>query len=120
MGFEAALESLDTALLRKIRSQTTYEDKRSLLALHLACRRTLGSFRWLEIGSHLGGSLQALIRDPACVAIESIDSRPERLSDERIATVAYPENSTQRMVQLLRELPEADVEKLRTYEAESQ
>jgi hypothetical protein len=63
--FEAQLNELDTSLLDEIESQTSADDKRSLLALHVACRRVHREFRWLEIGSHLGGSLQALVRDPA-------------------------------------------------------
>jgi methyltransferase family protein len=117
LGFESQLESLDIGLFDGIPSQTSIEDKRSLLALHVACRRQHPRFRWLEIGSHLGGSLQALIRDPACEAIDSIDLRPELVADDRIATVSYPDNSTERMTRLLGELPEADLGKLRTYDA---
>jgi hypothetical protein len=115
--FESQLNELDVGLLEEIESQTSADDKRSLLALHLACRRAYGQFRWLEIGSHLGGSLQALVRDPACVRIDSIDPRPELLGDERMSPQRYPDNSTARMLELLGRLPEADLEKLHTYEA---
>src|SRR4051812_41629786 len=100
MEFDLQLESLDTALLGVVESETTQEDKRALLALHLACRRRKPEFRWLEIGSHLGGSLQALVQDPACVGIESIDPRPEQFPDERLGTMRYRENSTARMLDL--------------------
>ena len=116
-GFTEQLDSLEISLFGAIPSETSNDDKRSLLALHLACRRNLSRFRWLEIGSHLGGSLQALIRDPDCVGIESIDLRPEQLPDERIATIAYPDNSTARMRALLSGLPDSDMAKLRTHEA---
>src|SRR3954452_18480154 len=105
--FEAQLGSLNPDLLGAIESQTSPQDKRSLLALHLACRRQRSPFRWLEIGSHLGGSLQALFQDPPCVAIDSIDPRPEQLPDERLGPVSYPGNSTERMLELLGDLPEA-------------
>lgn len=118
-GFTEQIDSLDVSLLAAIPSETSNEDKRSLLAVHLACRRNLSRFRWLEIGSHLGGSLQALIRDPRCTGIDSIDLRPEQLPDERIATIAYPENSTARMRGLLSDLSDSDMAKLRTHEAQT-
>ena len=117
LSFASRLDVLDISLLGDIESQTTDDDKRSLLALHAACRRAHGEFRWLEIGSHLGGSLQALVRDPACVRIDSIDPRPEVLADERMEAVLYPDNSTERMLELLGALPGADVEKIYTHEA---
>ena len=42
-----------------------------------------GPFRYLEIGSHLGGSLQALVADPRCMEIVSIDTRPDSQPDDR-------------------------------------
>jgi hypothetical protein len=116
VSFEERLESLDVELLGTIDTGLTAEDRRSLLALHLACRRTNSEFRWLEIGSHLGGSLQALVRDPGCKKIDSIDSRVEQIPDERIATVTYPGNSTARMLRLLSDLPDADLRKVRTHD----
>jgi Methyltransferase domain len=112
------LEALDLGLFDSIESETSAEDRRSLLALQLACRRRHPRFGWLEVGSHLGGSLQALIRDPACTRIDSIDPRPEKFSDERLRpSIAYPDNSTERMIELLRELDGADVDKLVTHDA---
>ena len=112
------LEALDLGLFDSIESETSDEDRRSLLALQLACRRRHPRFGWLEVGSHLGGSLQAVIRDPACVRIDSIDPRPEEFSDERLRpSISYPGNSTERMIGLLRELDGADPDKLVTHEA---
>ena len=116
MSFEERLESLDVELLGTIHTGLSTEDRRSLLALHLACRRAKPEFRWLEIGSHLGGSLQALVRDPGCIKIDSIDSRPDQMPDERIATIAFPGNSTARMLRLLSDLPDADMRKVRTHD----
>lgn len=116
MSFAESLEALDPELLAPIESETSPGDRRSLLALHLACRRRHLSFCWLEIGSHLGGSLQALVRDPACEAIESIDPRPEQIADERLGAISYPDNSTARMLELLEALPGADASKVRTHE----
>jgi hypothetical protein len=119
VSFSARLERLDVSLLEAIESQTTDFDRAGLLALHAACRRAYGTFRWLEIGSHLGGSLQALVRDPACERIDSIDPRPPAQDDERGERYAYPENSTQRMLDLLGALEDADLSKLHTHEADT-
>jgi hypothetical protein len=115
-SLESRLDELDVSLLADIESQTSDEDKRSLLALHAATRRAYSEFAWLEVGSHLGGSLQALVRDPACVRIDSIDPRPEVFADERIPDQRYPGNSSQRMLGLLSALPGADVGKVKTHE----
>jgi Methyltransferase domain len=117
---EGRLEELDLGLFDSIESETSDEDRRSLLALQLACRRRHPRFGWLEVGSYLGGSLQAVIRDPACTRIDSIDPRPEEFSDERLRpSISYPDNSTERMTELLRELDGADLDKLVTHEASS-
>ena len=117
MSFEAQLEALDRKLFDSIESESTPEDQRSLLALQVACRNTSQRFGWLEIGSHLGGSLQTLVRDPRCGRISSIDARPDAVPDARIRTCAYPENSTQRMLERLGEIPGADLGIVQTYEA---
>ncbi|MEK6251268.1 MAG: hypothetical protein AABM43_04870 [Actinomycetota bacterium] len=77
------VDDLDVTLLDQIQTQTTMGDRESLLALHAACRSAHGAFSYLEIGSHRGGSLQALVRDPRCERIVTIDARPERQPDER-------------------------------------
>lgn len=109
-----SIARLDTSLLGAIDTQLNQDDRRSLLALHAACRETHGTFAYLEIGSHLGGSLQSFIRDPACVQIVSIDSRPDRQPDERGITYRYEGNSTDRMLENLGRLTGADLAKLTT------
>ena len=116
-SFEERLEALELSLLESIESQTTEFDRRSLLALHLACRRAYGRFAWLEIGSHLGGSLQTLVCDPACARIDSIDPRPPAQDDERGERYAYPENTTARMLDLLGTLEGADLDKVTIHES---
>jgi predicted O-methyltransferase YrrM len=96
---QARVEQLDTSLFARIESQTTEPDRRSVLALHAAIADR-GTFSYLEIGSHLGGSLQVLIADPRCAHITSIEN-----------------NSTARMLDLLRQVPGADFEKLETLDA---
>jgi len=112
------LEALEIGLLQQIESQTSDDDKRSILALETACRDVFGSFVYLEIGSHLGGSLQSLVTDPRCEAIFSIDPRPVIVPDNRWEEgYEYPDNSTTRMLGLLEQLDGADLGKLRTFEA---
>jgi hypothetical protein len=111
---EARIAGLDTSLLGTVPSETTDADRRSLLALHQACAQQHGAFEYLEIGSHLGGSLQALVRDPRCSRILSIDARPPEQPDARGRTYAYPGNSTERMLDHLRSLEGADLGKLAT------
>jgi hypothetical protein len=115
-SFDESLRSLDTGLFAHVQSQTGDEDRLSLLALHNACRESYGEFAYLEIGSHLGGSLQVLIVDDRCLSITSIDSRPERQPDVRGA-FDYPGNSTARMLGRLEAVPGADLAKLHTIDA---
>jgi hypothetical protein len=117
-GFEDALAALDTSLFGHVRSQTSERDRVSLLALHVACRDIHGQFTYLEIGSHLGGSLQVLIADERCTSITSIDLRPESAPDVR-GLSSYPGNTTQRMLDRLATVPGADLAKVRTIEADT-
>lgn len=110
------IEKLDPTVFATISSQSTPRDQRSLLALHAAARRAYGEFVYLEIGSHIGGSLQALVADPACKSIVSIDPRPKAFADERGIVSKYPENSTERMLEYLAKVPGADLTKIRTIE----
>jgi hypothetical protein len=113
------LEALDLSLFDRIESQTTQDDRRSLLALHCAAARRFGSFGYLEIGSHLGGSLQTFIADPRCARIVSIDPRPQLQPDDRGAPCRYDGNSTERMLALLAGVPGASLTKLTTIERAS-
>lgn len=64
-----------------------------------------------------GGTLQSLVADPHCVRIVSIDSRPSFQPDERGEKYYYPHNSAARMLELLRQVPGAQVEKILTIDA---
>jgi Methyltransferase domain len=114
------IAALDPTLFDGIGTETTINDRRSLLALHQACADQAERFEYLEIGSHLGGSLQVLIRDPRCERIVSIDARPLRQPDERGPEWHYRGNSTERMRNLLGDLPDADLDKLDTIDASSE
>jgi hypothetical protein len=114
--FDTALAALDTGLFGHVKSQTSELDRLSLLALQNALGEAYGTFAYLEIGSHLGGSLQVLVADERCTSIASIDSRPLTQPDVR-GVFEYADNSTQRMLDLLDSVPGADLAKLRTIEA---
>lgn len=106
----------DTSLFGHIEGQTSNHDRRSLLAIHHALAERVGPFSYLEIGSHLGGTLQAFIADPRCRRIVSIDPRPPHQPDDRGHVFAYEANSTARMLSLLELVPGADTSKLTTVE----
>jgi Methyltransferase domain len=111
------IDALDVTLFDAIEAQMNDSDKRSLLAIQSGFRQAYGTYTYLEIGSHLGGSLQSVVRDPACTRIVSIDPRPEIQPDARKGASRYPGNSTARMLELLGAIPGADLEKLETIEA---
>ena len=114
--FERRLRSLDVELFAQIGSPGWRGDAASLLALHAACRDAHGTFAYLEIGSYLGASLQAVLADDRCTSVTSIDPRREVVRDDRGAEVSYSENSTVHMLTLLEGVPGADLSKLRTFE----
>lgn len=115
---DRALESLDLEVFAPIESQTSDDDKRSLLACQAATRRLLGDYRYLEIGSHLGGSIQPHLLDSACTAITSIDNRPPFQPDERGVDFVYTDNSTARMLDNLATI-HPDLTKLHTIDADT-
>jgi hypothetical protein len=108
-----AIASLDTSLFRYIESQTTDDDKYSLLAVQRAVRQK-AEYVYLEIGSHLGGTLQPHLLDPRCTTIYSIDPRPLIVDDERGEKQKYFDNSTERMMRLLSAVAPDQVQKIRT------
>jgi hypothetical protein len=116
----ARVEALDTTLFDHVHASLRNDDRRSLLALHAACREAYGTFAYLEIGSHLGGSLQALVADPACTAIVSIDPRAAVSPDERGRPSVYEDNSTEAMLAGLAKIPGADVGKIVSVEASTE
>lgn len=113
-GVSERVARLDTGLFDAIPSQTSQKDRRSLLAVQRSTARRFGRYAYLEIGSHLGGSIQPHLLDPRCEAIYSIDARPFRQPDDRAAgyIVANDGNSTERMLGLLRDLAPAAIGKV--------
>ncbi len=113
---EERIEQLDESLFEPIYCQAGDWDRRAFLALHSAVAGALGSFTYLEIGSYLGGSLQAVMQDPRCARVLSIDPRPANPPDSRSGSWEYEDNSTAHMVELLDGLSESDMDKLMTFE----
>jgi hypothetical protein len=113
------IEQLDLSLFEAVYSGTTVDDRRSMLAIQSAVAARLGSFTYLEIGSDLGGSIQPYLLDERCARIISIDKRPEIQPDERGSNVRYPKNSTERMLQNLRGIQGSNVDKIKTFDADS-
>ena len=116
----ARIDSLDTSLFSSIASETSEEDRKALLLLQRCVRSSGQPYVYLEIGSHLGGTIQPHLQDTACSRIYSIDSRPESLPDIRGDQIGYDGNSTQRMMDGLREAyPGSDLKRIRTFDCDA-
>jgi hypothetical protein len=117
--FEQQIQSLDLSLFGGAPSATSDADRITLLRLQRLVRNR-GSYIYLEIGSHLGGTIQQVLPDSRCTRIYSIDKRPLLQPDEMRGIEKYPGNSTQRMLtQLKRALPQADFRKLTTFDSDA-
>jgi hypothetical protein len=110
--FEQLLAATDLRLFAQIPSQTTENDKRSLLACQSAIRSLLPGYAYLEIGSYLGGSIQPYLFDQQCEHIVSVDKRPAVQPDERGVDYVYTNNSTSRMLEKLRGVYAPGVDKI--------
>ncbi len=108
---------MDVGLFDHIDSQTTVKDRVALLSLQKAVRRDRRSYTYLEVGSHLGGSIQPHLLDPCCRKIFSIDPRPSAQPDERWTELyPYVNNSTQKMMNLLETIEGGDSSKISTFD----
>ena len=111
VDFGQRVASLDLDLFRHIEAELTDDDKRSLLAIQSAIREKRESFCYLEIGSHLGGSIQPYLLDSKCTAIISIDKRTNGHSDGRSVNAALSDASTASMLTNLERISAADCDK---------
>jgi hypothetical protein len=117
--FDAMLAAGDLGLFR-VKSQTKPEDKASLLAVQRLVREHIDGYDYLEVGSHLGGTLTPHLMDPRCRSVVSIDARPASQPDVRGRAFDYENNSSARMIALIRESArEADLGKLVTLDMDA-
>ncbi|MBL0059162.1 MAG: class I SAM-dependent methyltransferase [Elusimicrobia bacterium] len=114
------IDRLDIDVFRIIHSQTTDDDKRSLLAVQRATARNHNEYVYLEIGSHLGGSIQPHLVDARCTKIYSIDSRPSQQNDDRSpgCVVHFEKNTSERMVGMLSRIKDGDSRKIECFDSE--
>ena len=115
------IADLDVSLFDGIATQTSIQDRRAMLGVHHAVIAKVGSFAYLEIGSHLGGSIQPYLVSPACTRIYSIDPRPLSQPDDRGEghVAHYPDNSTARMLDNLRAIDAGAVDKITCFESDA-
>lgn len=115
------IDELDIFLFEPIPSQTSEGDRRSLLAIHSAIANRHEEFTYLEIGSHLGGSIQPYLRDHRCKKIFSIDPRPQQQPDDRFAGYKsiYNDNSSERMITTLKNAEIGDIEKIECIDSDA-
>lgn len=118
-NFEQLISNLDLKLFEKISSQSTEEDKKSFLALQLATRELHSDYNYLEIGSHIGGSIQPHLLDDKCAKIYSIDKRPLQQPDERGIDYVYQNNSTERMLEHLKKVAPEKLDKVTTIDGDT-
>jgi hypothetical protein len=116
--FMRRLEALDLSLFGGVPTQSSDADRRSWLAVQRSVRNPSG-YTYLEIGSHLGGSLQQHLIDPWCRQIISIDKRPASQPDDRGKSFHYPDNSTARMLDNLRRVAPDQLSKVICYDADT-
>jgi hypothetical protein len=113
------VDALDLSLFEAIPSQTSVGDKRTLLAVQRATARRHTQYVYLEIGSHLGGSIQPHLVDDRCRRIYSIDARSSHQPDDRSAGAVfyYDDNSTERMLTLLGGIGYGDAAKIECFDS---
>ena len=118
VAFSSRLEALDLSLFEEVRTESSAGDRRSWLAVQRSVRCPSG-YAYLEIGSHLGGSIQQHLIDPLCRRIVSIDKRPLQQPDDRGQVYEYPGNSTARMLDNLRKVAPGKLDKITCFDADA-
>lgn len=119
VNIEEILDSEDISVFDTIPSQTSASDRKSLLAMQNAVRSNSGSYVYLEIGSHLGGTIQPHLHDPKCRQIYSIDKRPMIQPDERGLMFEYEDNSTRDMLDRLEKLAPGKTGKIKCIDSDA-
>ena len=118
MDYASAIAAGDISVFR-VPSQTTVDDRWSLLRLQRLVRQAYRPYSYLEVGSHLGGSIFPHLVDERCSSIVSIDPRPEAQPDQRGRDFFYDGNTTRRMLDTLSAAAgEAALVKIRTFDSD--
>ncbi len=100
----------------KLKGQVGRRGTRTLINVQEIAAKD-GSYRYLEIGSYLGKSLQPHVMDDDCIEALSIDLRPEMTPDARGALDQYKHVTTQDMLDGLRQYAnDSQMQKLSTRE----
>lgn len=120
-SFQKKIDTLDISIFSGVPSQTTSADRRSLLAVQRAVAAARGTYSYLEIGSHLGGTIQPYLADSRCRRIFSLDPRPAAQPDDRRPghVAHYENNSSQRMLKMLSDAGLGDVMRISCIELDS-
>jgi SAM-dependent methyltransferase len=112
------IAALDIDVFR-VNTQTSSRDRTSLLRVQNLARSMPGGYVYLEVGSHLGGSLFPHLIDSACTAAISIDPRFLAQPDERAEIFPSEDNSTAQMMAVLSaQLPPDTLAKLVTIDSD--
>ena len=100
-SFEKRLASNDPSLFAGVSTTTTTIDRAALNTIQSLARKS-GDYTYLEIGTHLGGTLQTHCADPRCRKIYAVDKRPDEVADIRGKRLAYQNNTSANMLSGLR------------------
>ena len=113
-----SIDNIDITIFEKTPSQTSKIDRRCLLAIQRHIRNNRDYYNYVEIGFHLGGSIQPHLLDNKCQHILSIDPRHFKQADDRCAGsyYDYQGNSTDRMLNLLGQVCHDQLYKIETIE----
>lgn len=120
----AEFDPLDISVFREL-SQSSENDRRSLLRIKAVVRARKPGYRYVEIGSFLGGTLLPHLLDPACASLLSIDKRPQGPQPDARGEVwaeahTYEGVSTALMLQFLEQYVSAEqLVKLATIDADA-
>lgn len=106
----------DLEYLFPVKSLTPKRDRQWLAQLFELTRSQYSSYRYLEVGSYLGGTLTPALLDERCAEILSIDARPDIQSDSRSANYDYSKIQTANMLETLRAHGLPNMEKLSTFD----
>jgi hypothetical protein len=115
------IEKLNISVFDAVPSQTSVGDRRSLLAVQRAIAKMHAEYIYLEIGSHLGGTIQPYLADDRCKRIYSIDPRPLQQPDDRSSgyIAYYDNNSSEKMLSMLANTGLGDVRKIESIDLDA-